>query len=399
MQRVASQWGLHRYLRLNTAVEKAHFHAPSGRWRVSTSAGDTLEAEVLVCSTGPLSQPRYPAIAGLESFGGVLMHSARWRHDYDFRGKAVGVIGSAASAVQIVPQLARSVRRLHLFQRTPNWVVPRRDRAYRPWETALLRLPGLTRIPRWLQYWWHEANRLGFNQGTRTARFAQRLARAHLERQVRDPALRAKLTPDYPLGCKRVLLSDDFYPALGLAHVELVTDPIERVDATGIATRDGAHRALDAIVCATGFDTQRVMAAVDVRGLEGQALAQAWREAPLAYHGLNVAGFPNLFLLLGPNTGTGHTSTLLFIEAQVDYALACMRELRRRGKTWLTVRSEAMERHNRALQQRLAATVWAAPCSSWYKTPAGHIAAIYPGFTFEYTRALHRPCFDDYAFG
>ena len=399
MQRVAQKWDLHDHIRLNTALAAAHFDQAAKRWRLQTGAGDELHADVLVCSTGPLTQPRYPDIAGLSDFQGKVMHSARWDHAYEFGRKTVAVIGSAASAVQIVPQLAPVVAQLHVFQRTPSWIVPRLDRPYRDWEKMLYRLPLIGRLPRWYHYWLHERNRLGFNQGTRMARLFERFADEHRKRQVPDPALRAKLRPNYPLGCKRVLPSNDYYPALTRPNVELVTDPIERIDATGLVTRDGRHRAVDALVCATGFDTLHLLGSVDVRGLDGQTLAQVWKHAPQAYRGVTVAGFPNLFLLLGPNTGTGHTSTLLYIEAQVGYALSCLRELRRRGRAWLAVKSEVMAAHNRALQERLATTVWAGPCSSWYKTPAGHIVAIWPGFSWEYTRVMHRPRFEDYQFG
>jgi cation diffusion facilitator CzcD-associated flavoprotein CzcO len=399
MQCVADKWGLHEHIRLNTALTAAHFDQTSKGWLLRTSAGDELHADALVCSAGPLTQPRFPDIAGLTDFQGKLMHSARWDHAYDFRCKTVAVIGSAASAVQIVPQIAPLVGQLHVFQRTPNWIVPRLDRPYRDWEKALYRLPLIGRLPRWYQYWLHERNRLGFDQGTRMARLFEGFADQHRTRQVPDPAMRAKLRPTYPLGCKRVLPSNDYYPALTRANVELVTDPIERIDATGLVTRDGRHRVVDAIVCATGFDTLHLLGSVNVRGLGGEVLARVWKAAPQAYRGVTVAGFPNLFLLLGPNSGTGHTSTLLYIEAQVDYALKCLRELRRRGKAWLAVKPEIMAAYNRSLQARLSTTVWAGPCSSWYKTASGHIAAIWPGFSWEYARGMRQPRFEDYEFG
>lgn len=399
MERVARRWSLHERIRFGTELAAARFDAAEGVWDLRTRAGETLEADVLVCSTGPLSTPRFPDIPGLQDFGGRCVHSARWEHGLDLAGKTVAVIGTAASAVQLVPRLARSAARLHVFQRTPSWIVPRMDRAYRPWEKALFRLPLAGRLPRWWQYWLHERNRLGFNPGTRMAKLFEGFALSHLARQVPDAALREKLTPGYPLGCKRVLPSNDYYPALTQPHVELVTDPIERMDATGLVTADGRHRAVDAVVCATGFDTQHLLGSVAVTGLDGQRLSEAWRDAPRAYHGITVAGFPNLFLLLGPNTGTGHTSTLLYIEAQAGYALRCLEELRCRGGRWLSVKPEVMEAHNRALQQRLSTTVWAGPCSSWYKTPSGHISAIWPGFTREYVRGVRAPRFEDYVFG
>ena len=399
MERVAERWSLLDHMRFDTELAAAHFDATRGCWNLRTAGGDELEADVLVCSTGPLSEPRWPDISGLESFGGKLMHTARWDRTFDVAGKSVAVIGTAASAVQIVPEIAPRVRRLHVFQRTPNWIVPRPDRAYRAWERALSRVPPFGRLRRWYHYWLHERNRLGFNRGTRMAQLVEAFARRHLRSQVADPALAAQLTPAYPLGCKRVLLSNDYYPALTRSNVELVVDPIAAIDRDGVVTSDGRMRPVDAIVCATGFDTLHPLGSVDVRGLSGTALASVWRAAPHAYHGVAVAGFPNLFLLLGPNTGTGHTSTLLYIEPQVRYVIRALRELQRRKCSWLAVRQEVMDNHNRALQARLSTTVWAGPCTSWYKNATGTVAAIFPGYSFEYTRALRRLGFEGYDFG
>lgn len=399
MERLADRWSLHAHLRLDSELAAAHFDEARKRWRLRTRKGDELDADVLVCSTGPLSQPRWPEIPGLADFGGKRIHTARWDHAYDVTGKAVAVIGTAASAVQLVPRIAPQVRQLHLFQRTPNWVVPRPDREYRDWEKALSRVPPFGRLRRWFHYWLQERNRLGFNRGSRMAQLFEGLATHHLRKQIADSALVAKLLPTYPLGCKRVLLSNDYYPALTRDNVDLVTSPIERIERDGIVASDGQHRQVDALICATGFDTLHLLGSVDVRGLGGRSLAASWKESPQAYHGVTVAGFPNLFLLLGPNTGTGHTSTLIYIEAQVEYVLRSLRELKQRGKAWLAVKPDAMQEHNQEMQARLATTVWAGPCSSWYKNPAGHIVAIYPGYSFQYTRALRGLGFGNYEFG
>lgn len=399
MERVAERWSLQAHMRFDTELAAAHFDEARGCWHLRTAHGDPLEADVLVCSTGPLSQPRWPDVPGLDSFGGKLLHTARWDHTFDAHGKTVAVIGTAASAVQLIPEIAPQVRQLHVFQRTPNWIVPRPDRAYRPWEKVLSRIPPFGRLRRWCHYWLHERNRLGFNQGTKMARLVEGFAQHHLRKQIADPALAAKLMPDYPFGCKRVLLTNDYYPTLTRPNVELVTDPMARIERDAIVTRDGRTRSVDVIVCATGFDTLHLLGSVDVRGLGGTALADVWRDAPHAYHGVTVAGFPNLFLLLGPNTGTGHTSTLLYIEPQVDYILRALRELRHRRRTWLAVQPEIMDAHNRALQARLSKTVWAGSCSSWYKNAGGRIAAIFPGYSFEYRRTMRNLRFEGYDFG
>ncbi len=399
MTSLAERWSLHAHLCFATELVAANFDAERKRWRLRTRTGELLDTRVLVCSTGPLSEPHWPDIPGLREFGGALMHTARWNHDFAFDGKTVAVIGSAASAVQVVPRIAQQVRQLHVFQRTANWIVPRPDRAYRSWERSLSSMPPIGRLRRWLHYWLQERNRLGFDQGSTMARLFAGLARHHLRKHVSDPQLIDKLQPNYPIGCKRILLSNDYYRALVRPNVELVTAPIARVEPDALVTTDGGRRTLDAIVCATGFETLRLLGSVDVRGMHGQRLGDAWRDAPRAFHGVTVAGFPNLFLLLGPNSGSGHTSVLLYVEAQVKYVLRALRELERRGKSWLAVKPTAMQEHNLALQARLSETVWAAPCSSWYKNASGHNAAIYPGYSFQYTRSLRKLGFDEYEFG
>jgi cation diffusion facilitator CzcD-associated flavoprotein CzcO len=239
-------------------------------------------------------------------------------------------------------------------------------------------------------------NRLSFNPGSLNAWIARRLAGWHLHRQVSDSKLREALHPDYPFGCKRVLLSNDYYPALMRPNVELVTAPISGVDERGIITGDGKRREIDAIVCATGFDISHVLSSARIEGMDGRVLGEAWAGEPEAYRGVAVAGFPNLFLLLGPNTGQGHTSAILYIEAQVDHALRCIQEVMGQGKTSVEVKRDAMVRYNEQLRKKLAASVWAAGCRSWYKTESGKIVGIYPGFSFQYARELRRIRFEDY---
>ena len=395
MEQVAREHALLPHLRLRTRLVRAVFDALSGRWALELGDGSRLSARFLVCSTGPLSQARWPDIPGLADFAGARLHSARWDASVPLAGRRIGVIGTGSTASQLVPPLAAQAARLHVFQRTANWVLPRIDRPYLGIDRALARLPPVARLTR--AFWYHvlEWGRRGFEEGTLARRGMLSTASRHLSRQVKDPVLRDKLRPPYPLGCKRIIYSNDFYPALTQPNAELVTDPISRITPSGIVTADGVERALDVLVCATGFDTTHLLSSVEVQGLDGLTLGQAWRDGPQAYHGLTVAGFPNLFLMLGPNTGTGHTSTLLYIEPQARYAVACMQALRSRGLRHLALKAGVMQAHNQALQARLAGSVWT-HCRSWYRTDSGRITALWPGFTQEYVQAIARPDLADY---
>jgi cation diffusion facilitator CzcD-associated flavoprotein CzcO len=391
------RYSIARHLSLNTQIRAAEYDERAARWRITTAEGRVFRPRFFVLSLGPLNHPRLPP--GAEAFRGELMHTARWNHRYDFRGKRVAVIGSAASAVQVVPALAEQAAQLTLFQRTPSWIVARPDRCYTQFERRLFRVPLLARSYRAWLYWRFEANFAAFKGRGPMYRLLTRMAESHLTRQVPDPALREKLRPRYPMGCKRILVASDFYPALGRANVELIPQAAAGFTASGIVAADGATRAVDAIVCATGFETVEPLARLQIRGAGGRTLASAWRDGPEAYHGISVAGFPNLFMLLGPNTGTGHTSVLVPIEAQARYTLACIRELTRRGAHSMDVRADVMRRHNADLQRRLAATVWASSsCTSWYKTRAGKILATYPGYITRYVRETRRPRYIDYDF-
>jgi cation diffusion facilitator CzcD-associated flavoprotein CzcO len=396
LARFAAKFDLLSHFRLNTALTAARFDAKRGVWLLQLENGDQLSANFFICSSGPLSEPRYPAIAGLDKYEGRLFHTGRWDHDYRLEGKRVAVIGTAASAVQVVPRLAPVVAKLYIYQRSPNWIIPRLSHKYSGWEKALFRIAPLARAHRSLLYWFHELNRLSFNSGSLMARVGRGLAEIHLRRQVPDKMLRNALRPDYPVGCKRVLLSNDYYPALVRPNVELITTPINHIDQTGIVTSNGRRQDVDAIVCATGFDVRHVLTSMRIEGLDGCLLDRVWAGEPEAYRGVTVGGFPNFFMLLGPNTGQGHTSAILFIEAQVNYTLRCIQELGKRGKRYLVVKPAAMDRYNQELQKMLRASVWAASCSSWYKTESGKIIGIYPGFSFQYMRELQKPEFDDY---
>ncbi len=398
MQRLAEQHGLLAHLRLGTRLTAATFDAATGHWNLATDRGDTLRAPFFVCSTGPLNQLRWPDIPGLDHFKGPRLHSARWDASVPLAGRRVAVIGTGSTASQLIPPIAAQAGQLHVFQRTANWVLPRLDRPYNRLDHLLAHFPPYARTVRWCWTQMLEWGRRGFDEGTLARKGMLKTAAAHRRRQLPDPALREKLTPPYPLGCKRLIYSNDFYPALSQPNVELVTDGIARFTEGGIVTADGREREIDVLVCATGFDTVQLLSSITVTGLGGRTLRDAWANGPEAYHGISVAGFPNLFLSLGPNTATGHTSTLLYIEPETQHAIACMQAVLKGGQRWIEVRPDVMRAHNEALQQRLAGSVWSL-CRSWYRMEGGRIVALFPGFTAEYVKAVKRPAMGDYRLG
>jgi cation diffusion facilitator CzcD-associated flavoprotein CzcO len=390
MQELAERHGLLSRIRFGTRLAEARFEESSGHWDFTTEQGDKLRSRFFVCSTGPLNQLRWPDIPGLESFQGQRLHSARWDHGVPMEGRRVAVIGTGSTASQLVPPIAAKAAQMHVFQRTANWVLPRLDRRYTAVDRTLAQFPPYARAVRWCWVQALEWGRRGFEDGTLARQGMLKTASKHLHRQVPDAALRARLTPPYPLGCKRIIYSNDFFRALVQPNVELVTDGIERITERGVVTADGREREIDVLLCATGFDVQHLLSSVNVTGLQGQTLASAWAEGPEAYHGITVTGFPNLFLMLGPNTATGHTSTLLYIEPEVDHTIACMRAVYGQGKRYIDVRADVMAAHNQALQSRLGGSVWS-HCRSWYRMDNGKIVALFPGFTSEYVNAVRRP--------
>ncbi len=398
MMHCTDKYGLQPHLRLGVKITAARFDDTEGWWTLDTQGPEghrQILTRFFVCSTGPLSQVRWPDIPGLDHFQGRKLHSARWDARYRAHGQRVAVIGTGSTASQLIPPLAQQAAQLHVFQRTANWVLPRMDRPYFALERLLARFPPYAWAVR--AFWYHllEWGRRGFDEGTVARRGMLKTAARHLQRQVPDPTLRAKLRPPYPLGCKRIIYSSDFYPALSQPNVELVTEGIERITPTGIVTADGHERPIDTLVCATGFDTTRLLASVDIQGLGGQRLATAWRDGAQAWQGVAVTGFPNLFLMLGPNTGTGHTSTLLYIEPQAQHIVACIRHVLQGGHRGIAVRPRVQAAYNAALQARLAGSVWST-CRSWYRDDSGRIVALWPGFTQEYVKGLTAPDFAAY---
>jgi cation diffusion facilitator CzcD-associated flavoprotein CzcO len=383
--RCTDKYGVRPHIRFGSTVVAARFDEDAAAWEVRTSDGRTLRARVLVSACGPLSKPALPDIEGLASFAGKTFHSARWDHAFPLDHKRVAVIGTGASAIQIVPSIAPRVSRLHVFQRTPPWIVPKPDRAFGDVERVLFsHVPALQRLSRRTIYWQREALALGFVVEPRILKALSRVASRYLRASVADEALRAKLTPGYAMGCKRILPTNDWYRTLQRDNVEVVTDRIAAVRPGGVATADGTERPLDAIVLATGFEAAEQMAPFDVRGRGGRELNEAWRDGAEAYLGTTVSGFPNLFVLIGPNTGLGHSSMIFMIESQVAYVMSAIETMRTRGLRCVEVRRDVQTQYNERVHDRLKRTIWATGCASWYQTRDGKNTTLWPGFTFEF---------------
>jgi cation diffusion facilitator CzcD-associated flavoprotein CzcO len=392
----AEKFGLIPHLRLNTEIADARFDKANGLWHLVTASGEQVAARLLVSGTGQLNRPTWPAIEGLEDFAGIKFHSARWDHGADLRSKRIAVIGNGASAVQFVPRIAPEAKALYLYQRSSNWVVPKLDRPYTESEQTRFRnLPGFAWFTRFWIYLTLERNYLAFIRDSWFGKRFVKVAEAQLE-QIADPTLRKRLRPDYPLGCKRVLISNDFYPALQLPQVEIVTDPIQRVDSHAIIGADGKAREVDAIIFATGFDSLSFLAPMEIVGSEGKRIQDVWREGAEAYLGMSVPGFPNFFMLYGPNTNLGHNSIILMLEAQTIYVLKCIRAVLDRQIQSIEIKPEAMLAFNQRLQHDIARSVWAGGCRSWYKTASGKVTNNWPGFVLKYWLATRRVKFDDY---
>ncbi|HET6339745.1 MAG TPA: NAD(P)/FAD-dependent oxidoreductase [Polyangiales bacterium] len=395
LERCADKYGVRPHMRFRRKVVGARFDEGRGTWSVQTEDGRTYTARVLVSSCGILNKPSYPQLPGLSTFQGPVFHTARWRSDAALDNKRVAVIGTGASAVQIVPELAKEVQALSVFQRTPGWVLPKPDKeidvavrsrfAKHAWLQKLARLmqyvrmevlaPALLRTPKWLEM----------------GRVAERMALRYLDEAVADPVLRAKLTPGYRIGCKRILLSNDYFAALQRKNTELVTSGIREVTPSGITTEDGTEHGYDAIVLATGFKSAEVHAPFPVRGRGGEELGERWKDGAEAYLGTTVSGFPNFFMLLGPNTALGHSSVVYMIESQIMYAVDAIRTLRGRDLKTLEVQKSVQDAFNQRLRGRLARTVWATGgCHSWYQTRTGKITTLWPGFTFEFRWRMRR---------
>jgi cation diffusion facilitator CzcD-associated flavoprotein CzcO len=397
LEHCADKYGLRPHLRLGTAASEAEFDERRGVWGVRTADGQRFEARALVSGLGQLNVPRIPDLPGLADFGGEAFHSARWRHDLPMRGRRVAVVGTGASAIQFVPEIAPEVESLTVFQRSPNWYLQKDDRAHTALERWLFRhVPGYARLYRACLYVTLEKNFLGFRGDNVVKKLLRRMCQRHMRRQVSDDALLARLTPDYPVGCKRILITNDYLPALQRDNVELVTHPVARVDATGVIDSAGVHHDADTIIFGTGFESTAFLTPLVIRGLGGRLLNEAWADGAEAHLGIAVAGFPNFFMLYGPNTNLGHNSIVYMLESQIGCIGRCIEALLRHPYRYIDARADRQRDYNAQLQRELSESVWAAGCDSWYKTDTGRIVNNWPGFTFQYRRRVRRAGLDEF---
>ncbi|MCP3804864.1 NAD(P)/FAD-dependent oxidoreductase [Allokutzneria sp. A3M-2-11 16] len=389
LQHVTDSYDLRGHLRTGAGIASADYSESTGRWVVRTTSGETHIFDIVISAVGQLHRPKLPDIPGRDDFKGESFHTAKWNHDYDLSGRDVAVIGTGSSGAQLLSHVARVARRVDVYQRTPNWVVPKPRTEFGPvtrW--AFTRLPFTQNIYRALNYLAADLALSPIIARGWSARPAEWVARRHLRKQIRDPLLRAKLTPDYPIGCKRILIDNTFYPTLNRANVELVTDGISRITPTGIVTADGEHRDVDAVIYATGFRTTEFLVPMRVRGRGGVSLDERWADGAEAYLGMALPEFPNLFFVHGPNTILGHNSNIFMIECQVRYVLSCLRLLP--GGGLLEVRPEAMRDYQRWLEKAISRTVWPTGCQSWYKTASGRVTNPWPASTMRYRKLTRR---------
>jgi cation diffusion facilitator CzcD-associated flavoprotein CzcO len=398
-ERCVDRYGLRSFIVHGKGVELSRFDDETRLWEVTFTDGSRAQARHVIDGTGALHVPLIPEIEGAESFGGEQWHSSSWRHDVDLTGKKVAVIGSAASAVQIVPEIAKTVARVSLFQRTANYVIPRYDRRYFAFEKWCFRnLPlygKLYRFFQFLRYDWVAYPIVKTSADNIQRRYAMWQYHRLLRKSIQDPTLREILTPDYPIGCKRVLISDNFYTSLTRDNVSLITEGIERITPRGVRTADGVEHEADVVVYATGFDTQGHHTDQRIIGPNGKSLSEAWSDAPIAYEGCMVAGFPNYHFVTGPNTGVGSTSVIFMIEQAANMIIDCIKAAGKNGL--IAPKEEAMQAYDAEIQAALAGTVWATSCSSWYKRDDGHITILYPYNAQTFRRRhkkLHREHFE-----
>jgi cation diffusion facilitator CzcD-associated flavoprotein CzcO len=393
----ARKYRLDPHIRFGAEVTDARWDEARHRWIVRTAAGQVFEAQSLVTATGQLSRPYRPRLPGAAGFGGPIFHSAQWQ-DCDLRGKRVAVVGTGASAIQLVPAIAPLVSRLYVFQRSAAYVLPKSDKNYSQWQIRLFkRVPSVLRLSRALVYLQHERTAFAFLTWRAALRVKRRAFFRHLRRGVKTIDLRERLTPDYRMGCKRILLSNDFYPAMDRVNVELVTERIEAIRPNAIVAADKVERQVDCVIFATGFAATDFLVPMKVTGVGGQDLHQSWRGGAEAYLGTTVAGFPNFFMLYGPNTNLAHNSIVFMIESQIRHVMACLARLNRDGVRSIEVKKDSQLRFNARIQRRLRNSIWSKGCTSWYLTAAGKNTTNWPGYSFAFRLRTRAPNWDDYA--
>ncbi|HEX3921041.1 MAG TPA: NAD(P)/FAD-dependent oxidoreductase [Streptosporangiaceae bacterium] len=385
MRGLVAEYGIGQHLRLGNGVVAAEFDAGRGLWNLTLDDGGTLQATSVVCAVGQLGRPALPDIPGRDEFAGPSWHSGRWNHDIDLAGKRVAVVGTGASAIQFVPEVAKIAGQADIYQRSAPYVLPKADRPYREVEQDLYdRLPLVRKADRLRIFLYGELLTSGFVLSPKLLGGPMQLWRHQLRSQIADPGLRAKCIPDYVMGCKRVVFSNDWYPTMTRPNVELITDRIERIAPGGVVTADGVTRPADVIVYGTGFKAVELLAPMRVTGPSGQSLQEAWRDGAQAYLGITVSGFPNFFMLYGPNTNLGGNSIIYMLEGQIGYVLSAVQALEAQRLAWLDVRPEVQESFNSWVQKASRTSVWETGCHSWYTTATGRNTNNWPDHTFMY---------------
>ncbi|OHU98267.1 flavin-containing monooxygenase [Mycobacterium talmoniae] len=396
IEEMADRFDVRRHIRFGQEVSGLVFDEAAGVWS-ATVGRKRFRARTVILASGPLPDSSFPDLRGLDTYRGHKIHSAHWDHDYDFTGKRVAVIGTGASAIQIVPELVKHAEFVKVFQRTPGWVLPRLDVAIPPSVQELFsKVPAAQQLARQALFWGHEASATALVWNTPLTGLVARLGKAHLRSQVKDPWLRRQLTPDFTPGCKRMLVSSDYYPALQRDNCKLIDWPIATLSPAGIRTSDGVEHHLDAIVFATGYDVHLTGPPYPVAGIGGRSLADEWAGGAQAYKSINAHGYPNLFFMTGPNSGPGHNSLLVYIEGQLDYAVRAITTILGEDLRYLDVRADIQRRYNAGIQRRLTKTTWMSGCRSWYLTKDGFNASMYPGFATQYLRQMADFRFADY---
>lgn len=391
---VIDKHGLRAKIQTSANVSKIQWDEAAQRWRITVEGKGVYTARFVINASGPLSTPVIPDFPGKDSFKGTSFHSNNWDHNFDHKGKRVAVIGSGASAAQIIPAIAPEVEHLHVLQRTPHWVMPRDDYRFKPWQRKLLSQSWAYYVLRFLIYWWYEFRVVGFKYSDAALKvLAKDKALKHIKKQIQDPELRRKVTPDFTIGCKRVILSDELYPAYCRENVTLhdKDNGIKAITEKGFTTQDGVEHEVDLIVYSTGYDATDGVISYPVIGKAGKALADVWSDFPRAYLGTAAPGFPNFFIVTGPNTGIGHTSALFIIESQMNYIMNSIAAVRRSGHSVIEVKQKAEEDYTQLIHREMAKTVWQrGGCNSWYKSKSGKVIAMFPGFSFTFRRWTKR---------
>ena len=398
LRHCARKYGVLPHVRFNQEATQARYNDDLGNWTVTTSDGRVYVTRHLISAMGGLSRPAFPSIKGLESFKGEVFHSQQWNHQYDFKGKRVAVIGTGASAIQFVPQVAKTAGQLNLYQRTPPWIMPKLNRRFTPFEHTLFKkIPQLQNTLRGALYWLMETQVLGFVVNPKLMKGLELVSKKHFERQVPDASLRAKVMPNYTIGCKRILYSNNYLPSLSRPNVSVITEGIQQVTSTGIESSNGQFREVDCIILGTGFQATHPVPPKVVFGKNGVDLVDTWAQGMEAYKGTTVHGFPNLYFIVGPNTGLGHSSIIFMIESQINYIVKALKTCKQRNIKSIEVKQSAQDQFNQYLQSKLHGAVWEkGGCASWYRDANGKNSTLWPAFTWQFWLQTQRFNMNDY---